>query len=393
MSRNEVLSLSVRQIWMLIATFSPGIGGGERQAQLLSKVLIAHHRPVQVITRRHGFEHSQGLPASELVDGIPVRRLFSRGIGKAGSILYLLGGLWHLMWHGRNGIYHAHDVGAPGWLAVGAKYLMGGHCLIKLRGGRVVYETIMSTRLRRWLFLLLLGRTDRIIVVNSEVERMVRGLGVPINKVLKIPNAVDTNHFRPASPGEKLEARVRLGLDKDQLVVLYLGRLEPVKGVDVLLSSWAALKEQVQTNVHLVIVGDGSQRDDLVKLADSLKIHESISFSGLQQDPRDYYWAADFFVLPSHTEGLSNALLEAMSCGLPVVASNVGGAMDVVDDGQEGFLFKSGDYEELAQKLALMLQKRPQWSEIGTHSRKKVAAYAGVQATVARLDQAYNTMT
>jgi glycosyltransferase involved in cell wall biosynthesis len=130
-------------IWMITADFYPGIGGGERQAQRLAKSLIADGLAVRVVARRHGFKHLIGVPSEEEVDGIPVKRIFSRGPGKIGSAFFLLFGIAYLLLHGGSDIYHAHDVGAPAWIAVIARYLLGGKCLVKFRTGVATYKKII----------------------------------------------------------------------------------------------------------------------------------------------------------------------------------------------------------------------------------------------------------
>ena len=375
---------------MLIPGFYPGIAGAERQAQALSKALIANGWRVNVLTRRHtGYAHLGDLPAKDEVDGIPLTRLYSRGAAKVRAVLYVINALWYLLRRGRRGIYHAHDIGSVGWLAVAARYLLGGRCLVKLRGGYSYYQRRFSAGFGRWQFSALLRLVDRVIVVNSEVERLVRDLGIPPHRVARIPNSTDTGSFRPASAAERLMARERLGLSPEQRVCLYVGRLEPIKGVDVLLRAWALVPEGLRRESRLVLVGDGGENGNLHRMIESLDIGDSVSLRGLQTDVRDYYWASDLFLLPSRSEGMSNAMVEAMACGLPVVASNVGGALDVVEEGGNGVLFESEDHHELARKLRSTLQMRDRWPEMGARARQTVASYAALDVAADRMDDLY----
>jgi glycosyltransferase involved in cell wall biosynthesis len=375
---------------MLISGFYPGIGGGERQAQRLSKALIASGWSVRVLTRRHtGYPDWPDLPPKDVVDGIPLTRLYSRGSLKIGASLYVLNGLWHLLRRGRSGIYHAHDIGTVGWLAVAARYLLGGRCFIKLRSGRLYYKQQYASLLARWQFSTLLRLADKVIVVNSEVEQLLSEMGIPEQRVIRIPNSVDTDNFRPPSAEEKLAVRRRLGLSVYKAVLLYVGRLDPIKGVDVLLRAWALVPEHLRAHSQLVLVGDGAERENLLHLANSLNMQESVSLTGLQQAVRDYYWASDVFVLPSRTEGMSNSMVEAMACGLPVVASNVGGALDLVQADGNGLLFESEDQRDLAQKLGLMLNMADRWPDMGTQARQMVTTYADLDSVVLRLTEPY----
>lgn len=379
-------------IWMIIPSFEPAIGGAEIQVKRLSKELLESGHSVRVLTRRHGPTQPRGLPASEVVDGIPVTRLYTRGIGKVGSLLYVLGGLWHLLRHGRRGIYHAHAIGAAGWLAVAARYLLGGRCIVKLRSGRYLYERRCPSGVRRWLFFELLRLMDRVVVVNTEVEEWLAEIGIPAAKTVCIPNSVDTQQFRPATPEEKLAARAELGLPTDCDVVLHVGRLEWIKGVDVLLKAWAALPAKQQEAARLVLVGGGGAHAELEALTASLGLERSVTFAGVRKSVRDWYWAGDLLVLPSRTEGLSNALIEAMACGLPVIASNVGGALDVVEEGKNGVLFEAEDHNQLAQKLASMFAMQDRWAEMGTLARHSVELYADLLPTVGRLREVYRSL-
>ena len=132
--------------------------------------------------------------------------------------------------------------------------------------------------------------------------------------------------FHPISSEKKTAIRTRLGLPANRAIFLYAGRLNAKKGGDVLLRAWALLPQRARDNALLVLVGGDVDDKSILDLIASLKIRDSILLVGHQQDIRSYYWAADSFVLASRTEGMSNALLEAMSCGLPAIVSNVGGS-------------------------------------------------------------------
>ena len=208
----------LKTVWMIIPTFAPVLGGAQLQAQTLSKALLARGCAARVMTRRHSRVYPRALPGADVVDGIPVIRLYSRGGSRIGSILYILGGLLQLFRQGRGGIYHAHDVGAPGWLAVLARYLLGGRSIIKLRSGCHSYRRRFSNWFGRWQLSTLLRLTDRVLVVNSEVQAMVRNMGVAPIRVVRIPNGVDTDFFYPAPAQCKAAVREQLGLPVDKTI-------------------------------------------------------------------------------------------------------------------------------------------------------------------------------
>lgn len=380
-------------VWMIIPTYFPVVGGAQVQVQQLSSALAAQGWPVSILTRRHSYAHPQGLPGEDRYGGILVRRVFSRGNGKTGSLLFVINGLRFFLRLRTKAIYHAHDTGAAGWLAVAARYLTGGRCLIKLRTGKVAYKQSLRSRITRWQFKALLRLADRVIVVNREVRDYLRSLGIPGERVVWIPNGVDVERFCPASADQKIQACEALGLRGARHIVLYVGRLEYMKGVDVLLRAWCELKPAERAGNVLLLVGDGPEREALEQMAARFQLGSSVIFTGEQQNVQAYYQAADLFVLPSRTEGLSNALIEAMACGLPVVVSDVGGAKDLVDEGQSGCFFPSEDASALAGRLGYLLSIPEAWADYGRAARASVEAKASLAAVARQLEEAYGQLS
>ena len=376
-------------LWLIIPSFHPLVGGQETQVKDLAKAFIATGWSVDVLTRRNSQARFDKLSGRDVVEGIPVTRVYSRGVGKLGALLYMFGCLWRLIRHGRGAIYHAHDIGAEGWLAVIASRLLRGRSLIQMRTGVRGYEERLSSWLARWQFPKLLRLADRVVVVNTEVERLLIELGVPKRQIVLIPHGVDTSYYRPPSTEERLASREGLELPADKTLVLFVGRLVPIKGLDVLLRAWALLPTNVRTGATLLLVGDGEEREMLLSMVESLGLEESVVLVGEKQAVRDFYWAADLFVLPSRSEGMSLALNEAMACGLPVIASRVGGAPDVVEEGRNGVLFNSEDHDELTRKLTAMHELKYKWPEMGAHARATITEYADLDAVVKRLNALY----
>jgi len=289
-----------KTIWMIIPTYfsstplpsGPLVGGAERQLKNLSGWLTSRGYQIRVITRRHTMSGETHVHAKELLDGIQIVRVFSRGWGKLSSILFVMAGLWHLVLHGRGAIYHAHDVGAAGWLAAIASRLLRGKCIVKMRSGKPTYEATYSSWLARTQFSLLLHLADRVHVVNNELEHFVASRGIDPSRTALIRNAVDTDRFRPPSIEESKIARARLGIPDSKQVVLFAGRLEPVKGVDLLLQAWALLPTPILEKSVLILVGKGSAAPSLKNMIRSLNLHETVQMIGAQTDVLDYYWTS-----------------------------------------------------------------------------------------------------
>ena len=380
------------RIWMIIPTFFPVVGGAQIQAQRLSEQFLKKNWVVEILTRRHYRDSSGETSRRHVQATVPVVRLYSRGTSKIGALLFLCSGAWHLFRWGRRDLYHAHDIGASGCLAIVARYLLGGRCVIKLRTGRVAYEQYRASVFNRLQLGTLLRLADRIIVVNSEVQEMLQSLKIPHERIVRIPNAVDTDSFRPPTSEQRLAARAALGFSPEKPVFVYVGRLAERKGVDVLLQGWSLLPNSIKKNATLAIVGDGPHRDRCSCLIEDLSIRTSVIMAGMRPNIRDYYWAADAFVLASETEGLSNAMVEAMACGLPVVVSRVGGATDFIEEGMNGFTFESNNPEDFSTKLGLLMDLRPRWHAMGRSARRKAKSQANIHIAAESLEKVYNEL-
>jgi D-inositol-3-phosphate glycosyltransferase len=200
---------------------------------------------------------------------------------------------------------------------------------------------------------------DRLVAAN-EVERgqLIREYGAEASRVAAIPCGVDTDLFRP---GLRAAARANLGLDEGPLL-LYVGRIAPIKGLHTLLDAVARLAAEGGGPRLLVVGGDADDPVDGHEIAlrrriDELRLGAVVRFVGAQpQDAlRDFYLAADALVLPSYYESFGMVALEAMACGTPVIASRVGGLTTTVRDGVTGFLVPEGDVVALAARVQHLL--------------------------------------
>lgn len=375
---------------MIIPSFAPAIGGAEQQVQRLSVALQQAGWSVHILTRRHLPYHSN-LAATERIQNIQVTRLYSWGKGKLGLLLFLLSGLWYLFWHGRGQIYHVHGEGVPAWMGVLAARLYNGRSLVKLRTGTYIYQRLYSSGFNGWQFHQLLRYTDRIIVVNEEVQRwLVDSRLIPASKIDLIPNSVDVELFQPVSVDEQMNLREKLSLPLTKTIILYVGRLNPLKGIDILLAAWAKFVEETRPSACLLLVGDGSEQERYQQMCSDLQIKDTVKMVGVQQNVREFYGAADLFVLPSRTEGLSNALVEAMACGLPCVATAVGGSVDLMTPGETGFLVESENVEQLTTALVEISRQQALWPEMAQAAREAAIQKASLKSNLACFQRIYH---
>jgi glycosyltransferase involved in cell wall biosynthesis len=228
--------------------------------------------------------------------------------------------------------------------------------------------------------------TDRVVCVSQQVaEFAVKHIGIPQEKVVIIPNGIRLPHL--AQLPDKGQARAELGLPADLILVGTIARLDPVKRLDVLLRATASLPE-----VHVLVIGDGPERAQLVALSERSDLTGRVHLVGHQEDVWPWLRAIDVFVLSSDWEGMSNALLEAMGAGLPVVATAVGGTPDVVVDGTTGLLVPSRDPSALAQALATMARDRDLRHRMGQAGRERVRQCFSLQRMVEQTQTLYTQL-
>jgi len=250
-----------------------------------------------------------------------------------------------------------------GWrlpLVVTAHSLFGEH-------DAATIERLMAPNLRA---------ADRVIAVSGHIADQALELGVDRGRVRVIRSGVDIDRFRPR---DKATARHRLGIADSTRVVLFVGNLEPRKQVDVLVQAMVEVRRRLLT-VELVIVGSGEsagvldQTETLLRLTRNLGLLDAVHFVGRVEDQRllDYYAAADVFALPSSSEAQGIVALEAMACGLPVVATAVGGLLETIEDGRTGHLVPSGDVTALAEGVLKLLENEPHRQAIAAAARQAV---------------------
>jgi len=200
----------------------------------------------------------------------------------------------------------------------------------------------LQARLLRTLYRRAVRTADVVIAPSQHVAGLIRGWGVKPERVHVIYNGIPLKS--DLSRLDPMELRRELGLPEDRYLLVSVGRLEPVKGVDVAIRALAHLSNDVE----LVVVGDGSQRAELQTLAGETSGRVRFVGRQSQEAVQRFMRAADVFVLSSHTEGLPHVALEALAVGTPVVATAVGGSPEVLTDGVNGLLVPANDATVLA---------------------------------------------
>jgi glycosyltransferase involved in cell wall biosynthesis len=273
-----------------------------------------------------------------------------------------------------------------------AKALWNKPVLVKLTGGgshgnlREI-QRLPFTQLRKRM----MQRVDRFVAVSGEVATGLRTWSIPVERIVQIPNGVDTGRFVPPTLRDRQRAREALGLEDANQVTVFVGRLSAVKRVDTLLQAWKNV-HQVYPNARLLLLGDGPEHTVLQALADELDLGQTLTFCGAQPDVLPYLHAADVFVLPSASEGMSNALLEAMAAGLPCIVSNIGGNVDLISDGENGLLFLPGSVEHLNDVLLRLSRNDIERRDFGRRARETVEANFSMDRVTEKYVELYHCL-
>ena len=199
----------------------------------------------------------------------------------------------------------------------------------------------------------LLPRYPMVIAVSEPIRQTILKRGAQPGRVRRIPNGIDHLDFR-RDPAVRGRVRSALGIAEDAVLIGGVGRLEPVKRFDVLLSALARLPNRPLA----MLVGDGTERDQLSARAASLGVADRLRLTGHREDARDLHQALDVYVQSSDSEGIPNAVLEAMALETPVVATDVGGTREVIAHEVDGLLTPRRDPDALAGAIARTLSDR-----------------------------------
>ena len=366
---------------MVIQGFPPKVGGAELQLERLLPRLAERGVSAVVLTRAFG-----GRPRRERVPGAEVVRTRVAGAGPLASAVYVATCVGYLVRRRRSlDLVHAHGALSEGAIALAARAL-GLPVIVKiLRAGHQGDFELLAARPAGRLRTRLLARAAWFVALSDESRSELIALGVPAERVLVIPNGVDTDEYRPAGESERTELRARLGL-ADAPLVLFVGRLIDVKGVDTVVRALPEVPE-----LRFLALGDGPERETLMRLAEEVGVAERASFPGATARVAEHLRAADVFALPSRSEGLSNSLLEAMASGLACLATPVSGTRALLADGR-GVLVEPGDVAAWTDALRRVSGDAALRRTLGAAAAEHVREHFSIETTADKLVAAYERL-
>jgi N-acetyl-alpha-D-glucosaminyl L-malate synthase BshA len=204
-----------------------------------------------------------------------------------------------------------------------------------------------------------------------------------------IPNFVDTDLYRPLQPGEKRDPiPASIGCCKEAKILTHVSNFRPLKRIEDVVRIFNLV--QMEMKAHLMLIGDGPERSKIERLVRDLGLEEKVCFLGKQETFVPILQASDLFLLPSETESFGLAALEAMSCGVPVIATNVHGIPEVVEHGRTGFLSDVGDVDEMAKHALELLRDDELYSRFSHAARQSVLDRFTLPKLVDRYEQYYS---
>jgi glycosyltransferase involved in cell wall biosynthesis len=366
------------KVLMVTGAYYPEISSGGLQAQIMAAAL-GDAAVVQVLTTALDLT----TPTRSELDGVVVTRIHLRSAAgsKLPALFSILPAMIRLVaWCD---VVHVHGVSAKNIpLNVLARFV-GKPVVLSLHTMGADEPAIV--RRSGWAAWWAFRSCARYLSVSEGLLRSYLAAGLPADRIEQVANGIDINRFAPASVAEKRRLRRSLGLDPDRPLVVFVGFFSHDKQPRVLFDAWLRLRDSHSIDASLVFVGttDASHFEVDDRLAPAMRseaearsLGDRLTFAGSVHHVQDYLRAADVFVLPSRREGMPVALLEAMSCGLPCIASRLPGATDtMIDDGVSGLLVPTGDVDAFADALRGVLSDPERASRIGAAARAFVTAH------------------
>ncbi len=352
------------RICMISPQFYPIVGGTEKQAAALAFILQEQGHTVFLLTQA-----IPGVPRGEAsVQGLKVYRDIT-GTG----LKYILT-TFSFLWKKKKeyDLIHCHLLYLQVVAAVIAGKLLKKPVLVKVAcSGEWGDVARMKKMFGSGLLLGICRRAAGFISLSQEIKSELTGSGVSPAKIIDYHNFVDTAKFIAVGKQDKLACRKKLSLPLEGKLVVFAGRLEKQKGVLDLAAAWKEVSREYN-QASLAIVGKGLLFNEMVSILAPAPQNWRVIFVPETEAVYQYLQAADIFVLPSVSEGMSNSLLEAMSCGLACVVSDIGGNRELVEGGSGGILVTPHNPQSLAKGILNLLTDETAAARLSSYGSRKV---------------------
>src|SRR5579871_1022812 len=366
------------RILFLTPTFPPPFyGGQEAHALGLAKALQTRGVEVSVLTKRPSPAHV----LRETLDGVPVDRLRPTGELKAlgwrgvvPAVLFLLNAIYRLMsGSARYDLVLVSGINVLPLAAAAACLVTRKPYVIRVESPLEIREPIgresaakMGLSANAWMLRLARAcqragtrRVARVVAISTEIRDALQHAGIPPDRIIAIPNGIDTDRFAPLSAQRRNDLRRRLGIGSQEQLVVYTGRLAHSKGVMMLMNVWQAISaDYPQARLALVGTGEGSVDSCEAELRAMLTqgLCPTVMLTGAVDNVHEWLQAADVFAFPSESEGFGLSILEAMSVGVPMVCTRVGVAAELPPSPPCALLVAPADAAGFGEALRRLLE-------------------------------------
>lgn len=389
------------KVLQVISLFDPSstFGGAPKVAYVISKELVKRGHEVTVLTT-NAYDQKRRLNAENsyyLCDGIQVRYLKNvvympaRNVFVAPEIIkFFMEDAQHF------DVIHLHEYRSFFGIAMsllGEKqnvpYILQAHGSL---------PQVMLKQKLKWAYDLFFGykllrEASKMVAFTQTEAQQYKSMGVPKEKIEVIPNGIDLSEYSNLPPNGSFKKK--FSIDKDEKIILYIGRIHRLKGIDFLIKSLAFLIKSGVTNVKLVLVGpDNGYLIGAKNLVGSLDISEHVLFTGFisEEDKISAYVDSTIVVYPRQYEPFGLVPLEAAAVSKPVIVATGTYMSKVVKEGDFGFSVKYGDVEGLAKLLKLFIVNGRLTAEMGTRGRQYVASNYSIQRVVDKLEKLYESV-
>jgi len=371
-------ALSRKPAQLRIAAIDPerGFGGGETQVLGLAVELLRAGHQVELFCDPDGTLIGHARRAGIVCRGLRIRN--SIDVASGLMLRALLAG-------NRYDIVHFHTARAHAL----APYVRG-----RTRASVVTrrMDYVPNKVFAPWLYN---RAVDAVAAISEEVAAALVSARVKRERIAIIPSGVDCAYFTPPDPTTRANARAELGLAPGDLAIGTVGALVTRKGQSSLLDAMALLNSAMRANtsergpIRCFVAGEGPLREVLAAQVRRLLLNGYVDIVGPLADPRRLLWALDIFVMPSLKEGLGVAALEAMACGLPVIAGSTGGLREVVIHNETGLLVQPGNATALADALTVLAETPAERLAMGASARERAVTRFGMELMARRTLELY----
>jgi len=356
-------------ICFVICGFPPVIGGAERYTMELAENLASRGHNVRVLTRA-----SPTAPGKESLMGgrLDVRRFYSTNVPGLRMLIFMVRVIWAIF-RGRKNIdvIHAIHAFSPGFIALAASKITGIPLVIRDGPSLDAIGAYVCNPVVKMLMGYTLKNAMEVYVDHALVEKAYLGIGARRGHIRTLENPVDSGEFKPDP-----SAKERLGF-RGKFVVLNLGRLQPFKGVEDLINAAPEINRRVK-NAVILIVGYGPDEARLREIAWKTGAKNIVFYGKVPfEKAHEVYASADVFVQPSVSAELPNTIIQSMSAGNAIIATNLVGSKALLKDGRTAVIIKPGDPKAIAAAVSELHHNPRRMKALGKNARRLIMERSG----------------